>query len=149
MLYENEDYLKTILLSFRDIHQETRTILNGAAMKKDITIVQLLVANIIKKNPQSTLNQVAKEMRLGKSTVSGIVSRMVNSGYILKEEDPSDRRNTLLSLSLSGEQKVSETYDIYLKNLLPILEIDPEKLADLLTTHQQILTILDEVKHHD
>lgn len=149
MLQENEDYLKTILLSFRDIHQETRTILNAAAKKKDITIVQLLVANIIKKRPNITLNHLAKEMRLGKSTVSGIVSRMVNSGYIVKEEDPEDRRNTLLTLTLSGKQKVSETYDIYLKNLLPLLEIEPEKLADLLATHQQILTILDEVKQHD
>lgn len=149
MLQENEDYLKTILLSFRDIHQETRTILNAAAKKKDITIVQLLVANIIKKRPNITLNHLAKEMRLGKSTVSGIVSRMVNSGYIVKEEDPKDRRNTLLTLTLSGKQKVSETYDIYLKNLLPLLEIEPEKLADLLATHQQILTILDEVKQHD
>ncbi|QIL45758.1 MarR family transcriptional regulator [Vagococcus coleopterorum] len=141
-----EDYLREVLLSFRDIHQETRGILNTAALEKDITIVQLHVANIIKTHPGITSVEVAKEMRLGKSTISGIISRMIDGGHVLKTPSDQDARSYGLTLTESGKEKVKATYDIYLKYLLPILDVPREDLAQLLTIHQQILTIIDEVK---
>lgn len=142
-------FLKEILVSFRDIHHETRSILNHAALKKDITIVQLLLANIVKQQPGISPISVTKEMRLGKSSISGIISRMVESKFLIKELDSNDSRSYKLYLTTLGEQKVAETYDIYVTSLLPLLKIPKEDLIHLLETHHKILTLIDEVKTND
>lgn len=146
---QDSTFLKNVLLSFRDIHRETRGILNNAALEKDITIVQLLLANIIKQQPGISPAAVTKEMRLGKSTISGIITRMSDAGYLNKQADPDDCRSYGLFLTSLGEKKVAETYDIYVNSLVPLLAIPTEELVQLLETHQKILAIIDEVKAND
>lgn len=147
--HQDSSYLKNVLLSFRDIHRETRGILNTAALEKNITIVQLLLANIVKQQPGISPAAVTKEMRLGKSTISGIITRMTEAGYLNKQVDPDDCRSYGLFLTSSGEKKVADTYDIYVNSLVPLLAIPKEELDKLLKTHQKILSIIDEVKAND
>lgn len=137
--------LKTLLLSFREVHQKTRHILNAAAMEKEITIVQLLIADIIKHSPGIHSQDVAKEMKLAKSTVSGTINRMVTAGFITTTEHPQDKRCHQLYVTECGLKKIRETYDIYLENLSSLLDIGPEKMKTLLSIHDDLLTKIDEV----
>ena len=44
------------------------------------------------------------ELRLGKSTMTGVVARMETAGWVQRAPDPRDRRNALLTLTALGEQ---------------------------------------------
>ncbi|EAC3180762.1 hypothetical protein KQY60_000915 [Listeria monocytogenes] len=61
-----------------------RNILNEAALTKNITIVQLLVANIIQNKSGISPAKIANEMHLGKSTASGIINCIVKNGFATK-----------------------------------------------------------------
>lgn len=145
MTEEKNLQLKTVLLSFREIHQKTRHILNAAAMEKNITIVQLLIADIIKHSPGINSQDIAKEMRLAKSTVSGTVNRMITANFITTEADLQDKRSHKLYITDLGMKKIRATYDIYLENLASLLDIGPEKIETLLSIHHDLLTKIDEV----
>lgn len=145
----DSEFLKEVLLSFRTIHNKTRVVLNSETAKKDITIVQLLLAHIVKDTPGISPNEATKAMFLGKSTISGLVSRMIDSGYLKKEQDPVDSRSYGLYLTDSGQKKVAETYDVYIQTLLPILSLPREELNQLILTHKKIIGIIDEVTAHD
>ncbi|EDN7353793.1 MarR family transcriptional regulator [Listeria monocytogenes] len=123
-----------------------RNILNEAALTKNITIVQLLVANIIHNKPGISPAKIANEMNLGKSTVSGIINRIVKNGFATKIQSAENRRSYGLHLTQLGKDKVNKTYDISVKHLMPLLDIPKADLDHLLNVHNQILQIIGEVK---
>ena len=53
-------------------------------------------------------NQIAEEIHAGASTLSEMINRLENDGYILRSSDPSDRRATILTLTKAGEIRARE-----------------------------------------
>ena len=53
-------------------------------------------------------NQVAEEIHTSPSTLSEMLTRLENDGYIERSPDPDDRRATILTLTQSGEARARE-----------------------------------------
>ncbi|WP_163653419.1 MarR family winged helix-turn-helix transcriptional regulator [Listeria sp. PSOL-1] len=139
----NEKLVREVILSFREVQRKTHYFLAEEASRREITVMQLLALSTIKKEPHLTLGELAERMKLGKSTVSGIVDRLVKAGFLSRTRNDQNRRTLNLKLTEMGDQKATETYDLFFKRLDPILEIDEKELQNMLKTHHKILTILE------
>jgi DNA-binding MarR family transcriptional regulator len=67
-----------------------------------LTHQQIIVIKLIAHNKKMTISNLCEEMSLAKGTVSGIVSRLEQSGYLEKSKDPDDKRNTYIEFSAKG-----------------------------------------------
>lgn len=67
------------------------------------SIPQLNALGYVRGNPGASLSDLAGYLGIGLPTASTLVSRLVNAGYLHREEDPAERRRVVLSLTADGE----------------------------------------------
>lgn len=68
----------------------------------NFTHQQVIVIKLIAHNHEMTISELCREMSLAKGTVSGIVSRLEQSGYLEKSKNEDDKRNTYIKFSPKG-----------------------------------------------
>jgi len=66
------------------------------------SLPQLHALGYVRLNPGASLSELAGYLGIGLPTASTLVSRLVNAGYLHREEDPTERRRVSLSLTESG-----------------------------------------------
>lgn len=75
----------------------------GSGMKESgLTPQQILVMKLIAHNKEMTSSQLCEELSLSKATVSGIVGRLEDAGYLQKEKRATDKRNTYITFTEKG-----------------------------------------------
>ncbi|MCO1600760.1 MarR family winged helix-turn-helix transcriptional regulator [Desulfosporosinus nitroreducens] len=84
---------------FKAIHKVYRDYLYKKSRQYGFTGPQIGLIMGLHKNPFSTLNELSECLGLSKSTVSGIVDRLVSQGVVIREIPESNRRIVRLSLS--------------------------------------------------
>ncbi len=100
-----------------------------------LSLPLLRILFYIRSHPMCTANQIAKVLGLTPPTVSELVDKLVQRGFICRGEDPNDRRVTPLTLSesavvLTGE--ISRENTAYLRNVASAIGPDIESVtADL------------------
>ncbi|EDO1141981.1 MarR family transcriptional regulator [Listeria innocua] len=139
----DEKLVKEVIFSFREVQRKTHHVLAEEAANREITTTQLLAIRELQKESDLTLGELAERMKLGKSTVSGIVDRLVKAGFLKRTRNESNRRALSLELTEKGATKATETYHVFFNRLEPILEIGEERLKEMLEMHQEIITILE------
>ena len=76
----------------------------GLGMKvSGLTNQQVMIIKILAHQKEITLTGLCKELSLTKATVSGIIKRLEEAGYIEKAKKESDRRSTYITLSDKGK----------------------------------------------
>lgn len=76
----------------------------GVGMKvSGLTNQQVMIIKILAHQKEKTMTQLCKELSLTKATVSGIIKRLEEAGYIEKTKKESDKRNTYITLSDKGK----------------------------------------------
>ncbi|EUJ32856.1 MarR family transcriptional regulator [Listeria floridensis FSL S10-1187] len=139
----DEKLVREVILSFREVSKKTHQFLSEEADKKNITSTQLMALSALKREPHLTLGELAERLKLSKSTTSGIVDRLVKAGFLMRSRVELNRRALNLELTELGEQKASETYDLFFERLSPILSIGKEELMSMLNTHRKIIELLE------
>ena len=85
----------------------------------------------------SNMLGLGAELRLGKSTMTGVVARMEAAGLVHRTPDPRDRRNALLTPTQAGAELAvrfeRELRDRVLELLAPLADDDRDALGDLLS----------------
>ncbi|MCO5384733.1 MarR family transcriptional regulator [Desulfosporosinus sp.] len=84
---------------FKAIHKVYRDQIYKKSRQYGFTGPQIGLIMGLHKNPFSTLNELSECLGLSKSTVSGIVDRLVSQGVVIREIPESNRRIVRLSLS--------------------------------------------------
>ena len=94
----------------------------------------------------SNLLGLGAELRLGKSTMTGVVARMEAAGWVQRAPDPRDRRNALLTPTEAGAALAlrfeHELRDRVLELLAPLGAEDRGALGALLS---QVLRRAEEL----
>lgn len=135
--------MKEVIFSFREVQRKTHHVLAEEAANREITTTQLLAIRELQRESELTLGELAERMKLGKSTVSGIVDRLVKAGFLKRTRNENNRRALSLELTEKGATKAAETYHVFFNHLEPILEIGEDRLKEMLKMHQEIITILE------
>ncbi|ABA88041.1 helix-turn-helix transcriptional regulator [Syntrophotalea carbinolica DSM 2380] len=95
-----KDYLESIVI--KNIKSE---MIDDAF--KNVSSNHLHAALILKNISPCALKQFAEAMRMSKAAASALVERMVKSGLVLREVNPENRREVLLSVNPDFDAHVS------------------------------------------
>jgi DNA-binding MarR family transcriptional regulator len=123
---------KEIRFLIRQINQTVFEVLSREMAAFNITVSQIYVIRCLKDGPQR-ISDISKQLGLSNSTVSGIVDRLEENGYVQRERDDKDRRVVWVNFT----EKIKE-----LHKEIPILQ--DSYYDDLLSgmTEEEIENIL-------
>src|SRR5262252_6090729 len=76
----------------------------------DLTIQQLKAVFILVRAGSLTAGQIGRELRVGVSTVTGLVDRLAEQGLVSRGEDPRDRRATRVVPTDAARSLVEHLY---------------------------------------
>lgn len=131
--------LKTLHKLFNELFFEK-------ARQHGLTIPQLWVVWALKKQPYQNLLTLSQATSLSKSTVSGIVSRLVAQGIVVREIPESNRRMVQLSLSpdytqIDALQKLRAKFFNKLA-----ANASPEELESVVNGLETLLRLMQEMR---
>ena len=116
------------LLRLTDRASQTEVGLSGA---------QLFVLHELAKSEALSLSDLAEKTRTDQSSVSVVVSRLVESGHIMRDRDQRDARRLVLTLTKSGREVAGKSPPVAQEKILDVLDrmppADRRRFADLFT----------------
>lgn len=140
----DEQLIRNILLSYRELRKETQTILEEQSKKYGISTTQLFILDMLNKYPHSSLLDLAKRVNLSNSTTSEVVDKMVRAGYIDRVQSQVSRRNIELSLTHFGKDTLDKTYSNYIAAFEVFEELTEVKLLAFYDTQQAMIEQLKQ-----
>lgn len=112
----------------------------------DYSMIDMRILGEIARNKGTTANQLAKFMRMDRSYLSRIVNKLEKAGYILRENDPNDKRIFRLFLTDEGEALNRYIEEQSNKQILELLHsLETKEITQLETAMNTIETILGQV----
>jgi DNA-binding MarR family transcriptional regulator len=111
----------------------------------DLTIQQLKTLLLTVRAGAITAGQISRELRVGFSTVTGLVDRLADQGLVDRGEDPRDRRATRVTPTTAGLALVEHLYSYRRQRLRRLLEYMP---TDALVHYDQGLASIAAAAEH-
>lgn len=136
-----------ILNSFSAINKLLYKISKQDAEKNGLTVVQLKALYKISSHPNMGLVELAENLKLTNSTVSGVVDRLVQNGFVERQTLPQDRRAITIHLTEKGREKLNQfvsDQSLLVEKLKKIEQLPEEDIQHLLRIHGLIKDILSE-----
>jgi DNA-binding MarR family transcriptional regulator len=131
---------------FKVVGKTFRELLFEKARQRGFTIPQLWVIFQLHKKPYQNLLELSKMIGLSKSTVSGIVNRLVAQGIVIREIPEDNRRTVKLSLSPQFVQihdllKLRDEFFIRV-----VANANAEELANITTGLETLLRLMSGLR---
>jgi DNA-binding MarR family transcriptional regulator len=105
----------------------------------DVTMSQAKLLYLVTAQPGIVMSALAAQLGVSLSTVSGLVDRLVEHGYLDRREDPADRRQQRVTVTPEGAsvvERMREMNDHHLRTLLEGMSV-----ADLRTVSAGIAAL--------
>ena len=127
---------------FPNLGRQISSFLRDAG-EEETTLMQVSVLHQIKEQ-SLTASDIAKKRRVSLQSASVLVQGMVEKGWIVREPNPTDRRQFLLQITPEGMEKAEATRNQIINHLTGFMEkLSPEEIAAgqvFLPALQRILT---------
>jgi len=128
---------RRILDAIRRLVRHLRLADRAAQSDLGISGAQLFVLTELGKTPSLSLNDLATRTRTDQSSVSVVVSRLVEAGLVTRDRDPRDARRLILDLTPGGQAMLQRAPAVAQEQILDVIERLPpdgrKRLADSLT----------------
>jgi DNA-binding MarR family transcriptional regulator len=128
---------RRILDAIRRLVRHLRLADRAAQSDLGISGAQLFVLTELGKTPSLSLNDLAIRTRTDQSSVSVVVSRLVEAGLVTRDRDPRDARRLILDLTPSGRAMLQRAPAVAQEQILDVIDRLPpdgrKQLADSLT----------------
>lgn len=135
---------KKALSQNRRFRKVTQQLSNEVAQKYQITYTQLLTIGILKNEPGLDLNQLAARLHLSKSSVSGIVERLLHNGVIVKTKQIQDQRRLAIELTAQGKALQQATHQAFYDRLAPIVAASRAQMEAYVELQAKIIHYFEE-----
>ena len=97
---------------------------------ESLPMAQVELLQSLAETAPARVGDLASRLRLAPSTVSGLISQMINSGLIERGTDPSDRRAAVVDLSALGRTQLADWNAAHQRRIAAALaELDPAEHA--------------------
>ncbi len=83
---------------------------------------QLFVLHELEKSPSLSLSELAERTRTDQSSVSVVISRLVDGGYVTRDRDRRDARRLVLNLTKTGRSVAEKTPPVAQEHIIEVLE---------------------------
>ena len=112
---------------------------------------EIYILQHLRRNPVVRVTDISRELQLPMFTISRLVYRLVEGGYLTKEQASEDRRNYFLHLSEKGEKALQDiengTYKRISSNITDLTDAQINELLDLVGHLHVVLGVTKEVIH--
>ncbi len=98
----NDDRAERLVMIFHDTMKTFHRMGSKAMHSPDLSVQQFQALAVMSTQPFWTLKEVAKSLKIKSPAASELIEKLVKSGWILREINPEDRRETKLKLSARG-----------------------------------------------
>lgn len=125
-----------------------RTIFNNNELNKGLTIPPSHVGVIfcLEQNGSMSISEIAKKLNIYKPNMTPILDKLIQEGFVIRCEDPKDRRILRIELTNKGHEFVAfqreKFQDIIRKKVSNLSENDFEKLSASLINLKDIVSKL-------
>lgn len=140
---DHDDAAASVLDSLRWIVRSLRITSHSVERNLGISGAQLFVLRELATEPGCSIRRLSKRTLTDPSSVSVVVSRLVERGLVSRRQDSADARRTELSLTRRGEKLLSRASEPFQVRLVRVLRtLPPERLNRLAT---DLATVVHDV----
>jgi len=145
MATSKQALLKQIVASLIKIRSHIIRSFEVKKQDKITTTLQYLVLVSVDSQPKQTVGILASEMNMSSSAIAQLIDRLVEAGFIMRENDTDDRRIIHLSLTKSGKTHLERLNSIFSTKAFGIFsKLSEEELHQLLRILGKILASSNE-----
>jgi Transcriptional regulators len=140
------DPTERVVFLFKAVHKIYKDQLYKKSRQFGFTGPQIGLIYGLHKNPFSTLNDISEWLGLSKSTVSGIVDRLVRQGIVIREVPEDNRRIVQLSLSPEFQEDniLKDFMNEFTTNIFK--DIDKEELKKIIEGLELLFKLLKKAE---
>jgi MarR family transcriptional regulator, organic hydroperoxide resistance regulator len=130
-----------IVETYLDINKAFNNLVKLDADRLGITVVQLKTLIKLASNPNIGLGELADKLRLTKSTVSGVIERLVKIRLVKRVVPLENRRVVSICLTEKGKRLLDQFYSFNstFKKLNIVFDLPEEEMAHLLRLQKLVL----------
>lgn len=140
-----EKHVEAIGYHLREINHMLKRHLAVLLAAEGLTLPQMIVLRKIRERGEITLGEIAADLHLAPSTLSGIIKRLEREGLVEKEVDPHDLRIVRLRASPKADSIIQRTSSIYNTHLSAVLShFTAEELDILLSSLRKLKGYVEE-----
>ena len=111
-----------------------------------ITYPQYLVLMVLWEKDNQPVNDIAHRLILETNTVTPLIQRMEKQGLITRKQGDKDKRQQIVSLTLSGKDMEERAYQLIPPAMLGRLAACPLQLEDYQNLAQELDSIINTLK---
>ncbi len=111
-----------------------------------ITYPQYLVLMVLWEKDNQPVNDIAHRLILETNTVTPLIQRMEKQGLITRKQGDKDKRQQIVSLTLSGKDMEERAYQLIPPAMLGTLSACPLQLEDYQTLAKELDSIINTLK---
>ena len=111
-----------------------------------ITYPQYLVLMVLWEKDNQPVNDIARRLILETNTVTPLIQRMEKQGLITRKQGDKDKRQQIVSLTLSGKEMEERAYQLIPPAMLGKLTACPLQLEDYQTLAKELDSIINTLK---
>src|SRR6476620_4898503 len=125
--------VQSILDGFRRIVRTLRESSRAAEQRVGVTGAQLFVLQMLSRQPEVSVNALAELTRTHQSTVSVVVSKLVERGLVRRDSSAADARRLVLSLTAEGRALLRRAPGAAQERLIEAIERLPARARNELS----------------
>lgn len=126
---EQAEMIRDIQQKLEELEQAIRPIIPQHWLNADLTMPQLKTMLILWREGPSRMSELASGLGVTLATATGVIDRLVEKNYVVRENLPGDRRVVLCRLSEEGTEFIKDLWMSGRTQIKRILEImTPEQL---------------------
>ncbi|MBQ2097716.1 MAG: MarR family transcriptional regulator [Bacteroidales bacterium] len=111
-----------------------------------ITYPQYLVLMVLWEKDNQPVNDIAHRLILETNTVTPLIQRMEKQGLITRKQGDKDKRQQIVSLTLSGKEMEERAYQLIPPAMLGELSACPLQLNDYQNLAEELDSIINTLK---
>ena len=96
----------------------------------DVSVSQCYALEVLVRREHATMNEVAADLCLDKSTASRVVGALERKGYVARAQHPSDGRAVLLAVTPAGRRLYTRIHDSLVAERREILAAFPPSVRE-------------------
>jgi MarR family transcriptional regulator, organic hydroperoxide resistance regulator len=136
---------RELMHSFRQVHRSMTHLMRIQAETVGLTPVQILVLRTLAEESNISLSELSHRIQLGCSTVSGVVKRLVESGFVERDRLDEDQRTVAIRITEKGRQLENTALGddtLMSKALVRFLQLPEQDAQTLLELNRRLIQVL-------
>lgn len=114
--------------------------------QKNLTERQFFALSSIKKHGKIELKNLSRDLYVSTSSLCILLNKLVEKGYVYREEDINDRRNTFYGITQEGDKILSEEMEVFISIInTKIKRLDGEDKTNIYNYMNEIKFIIDKL----